>query len=65
MLLLHFILKSVFTLTLKGQEEQMAIGLLDTSFKLVQLEVLPLISKRWYHKFSICKGVKDIEDIIE
>ena len=65
MLLLHFILKSVFTLTLKGQEEQMAIGLLDTSFKLVQLEVLPLISKRWYHKFSICRGVKDIEDIIE
>lgn len=65
MLLLHFILKSVFSLTLKGQEEQMAIGLLDTSFKLVQLEVLPLVSKRWYHKFRICSNVKDIEDIIE
>jgi len=65
MLLLHFILKSVFSLTLKGQEEQMAIGLLDTSFKLVQLEVLPLISKRWYHKFRICSDVKDIEDIID
>lgn len=65
MLLLHFILKSVFTLTLKGQEEQMAIGLLDTSFKLVHLEVLPLISKRWYHKFRIWPNVKDIEDIIE
>lgn len=65
MLLLHFILKSVFSLTLKGQEEQMAIGLLDTSFKLVQLEVLPLVSKRWYHKFRICNDVKDIEDIIE
>jgi hypothetical protein len=65
MLLLHFILKSVFSLTLKGQEEQMAIGLLDTSFKLVQLEVLPLVSKRWYHKFRICSDVKDIEDIIE
>lgn len=65
MLLLHFILKSVFSLTLKGQEEQMAIGLLDTSFKLVQLEVLPLVSKRWYHKFRICSKVKDIEDIIE
>jgi hypothetical protein len=65
MLLLHFILKSVFTLTLKGQEEQMAIGLLDTSFKLVQLEVMPLVSKRWYHKFRICNNVKDIEDIIE
>jgi hypothetical protein len=65
MLLLHFILKSVFTLTLKGEEEQMAIGLLDTSFKLVQLEVLPLISKRWYHKFRICRSVKEIEELIE
>lgn len=65
MLLLHFILKSVFTLTLKGEEEQMAIGLLDTSFKLVQLEVLPLISKRWYHKFRICHSVKEIEELIE
>lgn len=65
MILLHFILKSVFTLTLKGEEEQMAIGLLDTSFKLVQLEVLPLISKRWFHKFRICHAVKEIEELIE
>jgi hypothetical protein len=65
MLLLHFVLKSVFTLTLKGQEEQMALGLLDTSFKLVQLEVLPIVSKRWYHRFRICKTAKQIEDIIE
>lgn len=65
MLLLHFVLKSVFSLTLKGQEEQMAIGLLDTSFKLVQLEVLPIVSKRWYHKFRICNSAKQIEDIIE
>jgi hypothetical protein len=65
MLLLHFILKSVFTLTLKGEEEQMAIGLLDTSFKLVQLEVLPLVSKRWYHKFMICHSVKEIDELIE
>jgi hypothetical protein len=65
MLLLHFILKSVFTLTLKGEEEQMAIGLLDTSFKLVQLEVLPLISKRWYHRFRICHAVKEIEELID
>lgn len=65
MLLLHFVLKSVFTLTLKGQEEQMAIGLLDTSFKLVKLEVLPIVSKRWYHRFRICKSAKQIEDIIE
>ena len=65
MLLLHFILKSVFTLTMKGDEEQMAIGLLDTSFKLVQLEVLPLISKRWYHRFRVCHAVKEIEDLME
>ena len=65
MLLLHFILKSVFTLTLKGDEEQMAIGLLDTSFKLVQIEVLPLISKRWYHRFRVCHAVKEIEELIE
>jgi hypothetical protein len=65
MLLLHFVLKSVFTLTLKGQEEQMAIGLLDTSFKLVQLDVLPIVSKRWYHKFRICNSAKRIEDIID
>ena len=65
MILLHFILKSVFTLTLKGQEEQMAIGLLDTSFKLVQLEVLPLVSKRWYHRFRICNSMKEIEELIE
>lgn len=65
MLLLHFILKSVFTLTLKGVEEEMAIGLLDTSFKLVQIEVLPLISKKWYHRFRICHTVKEIEELIE
>jgi hypothetical protein len=65
MLLLHFVLKSVFSLTLKGQEEQMALGLLDTSFKLVQLEVLPIVSKRWYHRFRICQTAKQIEDIIE
>jgi len=65
MTLLHFVLKSVFSLTLKGQEEQMALGLLDTSFKLVQLEVLPIISKRWYHRFRICKTAKQIEDIID
>ena len=65
MLLLHFILKSVFTLTLKGNEEQMAIGLLDTSFKLVQIEVLPLISKRWFHRFRLCHSVREIDELME
>ena len=65
MLLLHFILKSVFCLTLDGEEEQMAFGLVDTSFKLVKIEVCPLISKRWYHKFRVCRAKKVIEDLVE
>jgi len=65
MLLLHFILKSVFCLTLDGEEEQMAFGLVDTSFKLVKIEVSPLISKRWYHKFRVCRAKKVLEDLVE
>jgi len=65
MLLLHFILKSVFCLTLDGEEEQMAFGLVDTSFKLVKIEVCPLISKRWYHKFRVCRAKKVLEDLVE
>ena len=65
MLLLHFILKSVFGLTLDGEEEQMAFGLVDTSFKLVKIEVCPLISKRWYHKFRVCRAKKVIEDLVD
>jgi hypothetical protein len=65
MLLLHFILKSVFALTLDGEEEQMAFGLVDTSFKLVKIEVSPLISKRWYHKFRVCRAKKVIEDLVD
>jgi hypothetical protein len=64
MLLLHFILKSVFALTLDGEEEQMAFGLVDTSFKLVKIEVCPLISKRWYHKFRVCRSKKVIEELV-
>ena len=65
MLLLHYILKCVFCLTLDGAEEQMAISLLDTSFKLVKIKVCPLISKRWYHLFRKCwfwKKPKTLED---
>jgi hypothetical protein len=67
MLLLHFILKSVFCLTLDGEEEKMAISLLDTSFKLVKIEVCPLVSKKWYHRFTnvfcIFRKKKVLEDI--
>ena len=37
----------------------------DSASFVVHLEVLPLVSKRWYHKFRIWANVKDIEDIIE
>jgi hypothetical protein len=67
MLLLHFVLKSVFCLTLDGEEEKMAISLLDTSFKLVKIEVCPLVSKKWYHRFMnvfcIFRKKKVLEDI--
>jgi hypothetical protein len=67
MLLLHFILKSVFCLTLDGEEEVMAVGLLDTSFKLVRIEVCPLASRKWYdvfRKFFGCfRKKKSLEDI--
>jgi hypothetical protein len=67
MLLLHFILKSVFCLTLDGEEEKMAISLLDTSFKLVKIEVCPLVSKKWYHGFRnifcLFRKKKVLEDI--
>jgi hypothetical protein len=67
MLLLHFILKSVFCLTLDGEEEVMAVGLLDTSFKLVRIEVCPLASRKWYdvfRKFFGCfRKKKTLEDI--
>lgn len=66
MLLLHYILKCVFCLTLDGAEELMAISLLNTSFKLVKIKVCPLISKRWYHSFRKCwywKKPNTFEDI--
>ena len=67
MLLLHFILKSVFCLTLDGEEEVMAVGLLDTSFKLVRIEVCPLAARKWYdvfRKFFGCfRKKKSLEDI--
>jgi hypothetical protein len=66
MLLLHFILKSVFCLTLDTVEERMAIGLLDTSFKLIKIEVCPLVSKKWYHIFRKCWTKKKVfEDLTE
>jgi hypothetical protein len=50
---LHFVLKCILILTLDGPEEEAAIVMLDSSFKLVKLTVLPLIaSKKWCACFA-------------
>jgi hypothetical protein len=43
---LHFVLKCILILTLDGAEEDAAIVMLDGSFKLVKLTVLPLIASK-------------------
>lgn len=50
---LHFVLKCILILTLDGAEEESALVMLDCSFKLVKLTVMPLISgKKWCACFS-------------
>jgi len=45
---LHFVLKCILILTLDGPEEDAALVMLDGSFMLVKLTVMPLlISKKW------------------
>lgn len=43
---LHFVLKCILILTLDGAEEDAAIVMLDGSFKLVKLTVVPLIASK-------------------
>jgi hypothetical protein len=50
---LHFVLKCILILTLDDPEEAAALVMLDGSFKLVKLTVLPLIAnKKWCCCFS-------------
>ena len=42
MFFLYFIIKCILILCLDGEEEKLAIGLLDSSFKLVSIAVLPI-----------------------
>jgi hypothetical protein len=50
---LHFVLKCILILTLDGPEEDAALVMLDGSFMLVKLTVMPLlISKKWCACFS-------------
>lgn len=45
---LHFVIKCILILTLDGPEEDSALVMLDCSFKLVKLTVMPLIAgKKW------------------
>ncbi len=56
MFFLYFIIKCILILCLDGDEETVAIGLLDSSFKLVSLAVLPLKGMKCKCSlFSWCK----------
>jgi len=43
MFFLYFIIKCILILTLDGEEETTAVNLLDTSFKLISVAVLPIM----------------------
>jgi len=56
MFFLYFIVKSTLILCLDGQEETTAIGLLDSSFKLVSIAVMPLTKMKCScNPFKYCK----------
>ena len=56
MFFLYFIIKCILILCLDGDEETLAVGLLDSSFKLVSLAVLPLKGMKCKcNLFSWCK----------
>ena len=46
MYFLYFVVKCVLILTLDGPEETTAVGLLDTSFKLVSVAVMPIMKMK-------------------
>lgn len=43
---LYFTIKCTLVLTLDGEEETLALGLLDTTFKLVRISIIPLSHKK-------------------
>ena len=50
---LHFVIKCILILTLDGTEEDAALVMLDSSFKLVKLTVMPVIArKKWCSCFT-------------
>jgi hypothetical protein len=54
MFFLYFIIKCTLVLTLDGDEETNALGLLDTTFKLVRISILPLSGKKCSCNFFAC-----------
>jgi hypothetical protein len=60
MFFLYFIIKCILVLTLDGQEETTAVNLLDTSFKLISVAVLPIMKiKCCCNPFSCFKKNKN------
>ena len=45
-LFLYFTIKCTLILTLDGEEETLALGLLDTTFKLVRISIIPVSHKK-------------------
>jgi hypothetical protein len=55
---LYFIIKCTLVLTLDGEEETTALGLLDTTFKLVRISVLPISFKKCSCNLFACFSKK-------
>ena len=51
---LYFIIKCTLILTLDGEDETTALGLLDTTFKLVRISIFPISNKKCTCNFFSC-----------
>ena len=60
MYFLYFVVKCVLILTLDGEEETTAVGLLDTSFRLISIAVMPIAKMKCScNPFACFKKVKN------
>jgi len=60
---IHFMLKCMVILTLDGNEEILAVGLLESSFKLITITVLPLMKKGGLFSTMCCCFRKNTEPV--
>lgn len=60
---IHFMLKCMVILTLDGNEEILAVGLLESSFKLITITVLPLMKKGGLFSTLCCCFRKNTEPV--